>query len=358
MTQASLTEQSARLASVALNLVPEDLEIPLRAVPVRPATESLWHRVETPPGILVSLHSGDDRARIIRLGVRSATPGWSGAWCRWSYTIRRAPDIQGGAALAAQDLLSDDAAVLTLLLMPGERRTATIEFVVALDGETAPGYYDVEIVGTDVEDGSVGIALGTLRLTHPESELLAPLPSIYADPPSRPRKPGQPYEDLPFFARFLLGFEDAADPLRTLVDHRERLFDLREAPSDFLPWLATWVSLVLDQNWPELKRRRLIREAVDLYRWRGTRRGLSRYLEIYTGTIPQIDDQPFQGMRLGPESLLGQGTILGGVAPHSFVVTLAVADPRTVNEQIVRDIVESEKPAHTAYDIRIVHRVD
>jgi hypothetical protein len=114
--------------------------------------------------------------------------------------------------------------------------------------------------------------------------------------------------------------------------------------------------MVLDENWPVLKRRRLIAQAVELYRWRGTKRGLSDYLEIYTGARPTIHDQPYPGMRLGESARLGPGNKLGGVLPHTFVVTLAVPDLTAINEQIVRQIIESEKPAHTAYRLQIVER--
>ncbi len=148
------------------------------------------------------------------------------------------------------------------------------------------------------------------------------------------------------------------EPTNALLALMPEYFDADAAPPDFLPWLGTWVSLALDANWPELKRRRLIKEAVELYRWRGTRWGLSRYLEIYTDNTPEINDRPFEGMRLGASTLLGRDTLLGDVPHHTFVITIGVADPRAVNEQTVRDIIETQKPAHTAYALRIVERAD
>lgn len=357
-TQAALGARRVDFG-VDLNLIPDELDAPLRAVPKPGAlSASLWHRVQGSAGAMVSLWSRDTHLRIVRLTVTSDAPGWNGRWTRWSYAVRRAPELQGGGALDAQDVLSEDGASLILLLLPGEQRTATLEFLPALDGATRTGDYPFTVVLTDADDERSTDTPGRLRLTHPPAGLLDLLPAIYAGPPVSPNARFQPYEEPPFFTRYLRGFEDASEPLRDLLGSRERLFDLHQAPADFLPWLAGWVSLALDENWPELKRRRLIREAVDLYRWRGTRRGLSRYLEIYTGVVPRIDDQPFAGMRLGRESLLGRDTILGGVGAHTFVVTLAVPDPRAVNERIVRDIIESEKPAHAAYDLRIVHRTE
>ena len=316
----------------------------------------LWHRVTPKPGALVSLWSRDDKLHVVRLSARSEAAGWNPRWCQWTYAVRRTPKDLGGDALAAQDLLSKDGMELTLLVLPGEQRSATLEFVAEIDGETYPGNYSFEIVMHDAEDDAVATTPGLLRLRHPPTTLLNYLPAIYSQAPTGPGGRYAPYEDKPFFERFLTGFQDAMEPTQDLLSGLSEYFDADAAPADFLPWLGTWVSLILDDNWPELKRRRLIKEAVELYRWRGTRRGLSRYLEIYTGVIPEINDKPFQGMRLGQNTRLGMETILGDVPPHTFVITLAVNDPRAIKEQILRDIIESEKPAHTAYELRIVTR--
>ncbi|HEX5324773.1 MAG TPA: phage tail protein, partial [Capsulimonadaceae bacterium] len=342
---------ATELGGVTVNLVPDEVEIALRPTPSRPGTSlpcELWHRVTQKPGALVSLWSRDDKLRIVRLTVTSAAYGWSPRWVQWSFAVRHAPEAMGSEAATAQDRAEDDGRALILVLLPGEQRSATLELVPAPES-AATGDYEFDVIVTDLESAASTTAPGLLRLRHPESTLLRFLPAIYAEAARDRREPFTPYEDPPFIGRFLRGFEDAMEPGRTLLDRVDTLFDSDSTPADFLPWLATWVALVLDENWPELKRRRLIREAVQLYRWRGTKKGLSRYLEIYTGIIPEIEDQPFEGMRLGANTLLGQNTTLGGVASHTFVVTLAMSDRRGINEQIVRDIIESEKPAHAGY---------
>ncbi len=227
--------------------------------------------------------------------------------------------------------------------MPSRRRTLT-------------GDYPFEVLAEDVEDGAQDTAPGLLRLRHPAPKMLNYLPAIYREVATADPEAPFLYEDPPFFARYLRGFEDSLSPVQQMLDRAHQLFGAMSTPADFLPWLATWVSLTLDENWPELKRRRLIQEAVHLYQWRGTRYGLSRYLEIYTGIVPEINDQPFAGMRLGPATYLGRETQLGDVPAHTFVVTIAEAPGMRVNERTVRDIIEAEKPAHTAYRLRIVRR--
>jgi phage tail-like protein len=341
-----------------VNVIPDEVEVALTPPPLEMVPESLrpmWHRVVAKPGALVSLRSEHDKLQVVCLSAVSKMEGWNPRWVQWTYAVRQVPKDLGGDALAAQDILTPDKSELTLLVLPGEQRSVTLEFDAWLNGENQTGDYPFDVVATDVESGETFTAPGLLRLRHQETRLLKLLPSIYSQQPTRIDR-FAPFEEKPFFERFLRGFEDALEPTNTLLARMAEYFDADGAPPDFLPWLGTWVSLVLDENWPELKRRRLIKEAVELYRWRGTRRGLLRYLEIYTGIVPEINDHPFQGMRLGPQTLLGIETLLGDVPKHTFVVTIAIPDPKTINEQTVRDIIESQKPAHTAYALRIVER--
>ena len=354
-----LTERQGTALAISVELIPDEVDLALQQVGQVPpeARRPVWHRVETLPHSRVVIQSEDDLLRRVRLSVRSRTSGWKASWVRWSYAVRRTPQDLGGDALAAQDELASDDQTLTLLLLPGERRAATLEFAAVLDGETAPGDYPFEVVLTDVEAGSETAPMaGLLRLRHPTANLLGSLPALYVQELGGAGQGFAPYEDPPFFERFLRGFEDAKEPLNEMLSGLYRYFDADSAPADFLPWLATWVALDLDENWLQLKRRRLIKEAIWLYRWRGTRKGLSRYLEIYSGVKPEINDQPFAGMRLGAGTLLGRDTTLGGVGAHTFVVTLAVPDTSAVSEDTLHLIIESQKPAHTAYDLRIVER--
>ena len=109
-----------------------------------------------------------------------------------------------------------------------------------------------------------------------------------------------------FLGRFLLPFETVLTGLEGLLSTIDRYFAPALTDPEFLPWLATWVTLVLDEEWPEAKRRRLIGEAVKLYQERGTVRGLKRYLKIYTGLEPEIREWRWPGgMQIGVSSQIG-----------------------------------------------------
>ena len=134
---------------------------------------------------------------------------------------------------------------------------------------------------------------------QPRSNYLQYLPAIY-------------HED-PFVGQFLLPFEQVLTGFQLLLSQIDSYFAPAHTDPDFLPWLATWVALVLDEEWDEAKRRQLIAEAVQLYRWRGTVKGLKRYLEIYTGLVPDIRECCWPGgMQIGVASLTA---ILTGIIP-------------------------------------------
>jgi phage tail-like protein len=114
----------------------------------------------------------------------------------------------------------------------------------------------------------------------------------------------------PFLGRFLIPFEHVFAAFEEVLATVDQKFSPALAPAaDFLPWLATWLALVLDEEWDEDKRRRLLAEAMQLYQWRGTVHGLKRYLEIYTGLEPEdIDIRESRwpaGMQIGVTSRIG-----------------------------------------------------
>lgn len=142
-----------------------------------------------------------------------------------------------------------------------------------------------------------------------QSRYLEYLPAIFhADPSEDPAQPPK----ASYLGQFLLPFEEVLIGFEDLLSVIDRYFTPALTPSgtdqDFLRWLAGWVALVLDENWDEAKQRRLIGEAVKLYRLRGMVPGLERYLEIYDDRIaPDIREGRWPaGMQIGVASQIGR----------------------------------------------------
>jgi phage tail-like protein len=161
-----------------------------------------------------------------------------------------------------------------------------------------------------------------------------------------------PFQGDPFMARFLLIFESILGPIERTIDNIACYFDPRVAPAELLPWLASWVGLELDENWPLARQRQLILWAASLHRWRGTRRALREHLRLYTGRTPLIVEN-FDGMRIGQDAVLGLNSQIGGAAPgqHWITVTVLSEQPEELDEGILRHIIELEKPAHVGYTL-------
>jgi len=161
------------------------------------------------------------------------------------------------------------------------------------------------------------------------------------------------YQDDKFMGQFLMIFESIMKPIENSVDSLELYFDPQMTPESILPWLASWLDLALDQTWPMERRRQLVKHSAELYRWRGTRRGLSKYLKIYTGIVPKITEY-IPGMRLHSDTKLGIDTKLGSSGRgHHFTVSLELGANDDVNDDTVRAIIDAQKPAHTHYTLEI-----
>ena len=162
------------------------------------------------------------------------------------------------------------------------------------------------------------------------------------------------YRDDTFMGQFLLIFESIMTPIERTVDNITSYFDPSITPEHILPWLASWLDLSLDPAWPEDKRRELVKSAVELYRWRGTRLGLSEYIRIYTGIEPEIHEYT-PGMMLDGDTRMGSEAQLGsGVDWYHFTVVLPIDKAQKIEHSKVRAIIESQKPAHSTYSLRFV----
>jgi phage tail-like protein len=180
------------------------------------------------------------------------------------------------------------------------------------------------------------------------------------------------YEQDDFMGRFLMLFESFWRPIEQQIDEIHNYFDADMTPARFLPWLASWFDLLLDDNWNESQQRELLNIVIWLYRRRGTRVALQRYLEIFTQEPVEILEKRAKNMSLGPSSRLGVGVALGtSNQPHTFTVKLKlrpIPPPAELDEEegarevarlekqrlaLIHRMIMAEKPAHTSYRLEI-----
>jgi phage tail-like protein len=150
--------------------------------------------------------------------------------------------------------------------------------------------------------------------------------------------------------RLLEVMETMHTPVEEALDGLDRYFDPYRAPDAFVPFLATWVDLgmLLRQGSsqggggeepfsPGVGRlRELVASAAYLSRWRGTRRGLLRFLETASGVSGfAIDDQ------VAAEA--------GALIPYHLQVTAPTA--AQIYDTLIKQIIELEKPAYMTYEL-------
>ena len=195
-----------------------------------------------------------------------------------------------------------------------------------------------------------------------ENQLLQYLPEVYRqDPATR--------DFLLAFEKILLGHADDAitqasiedsETLKNLRGLEQILDDLARhftpgtdetdgAPNEFLPWLSQWVALslrwdvTLDAEINNAIRRSFIARMAQLYRDRGTKKGMKELLAVFTKTSPAevtIDDQ-IPGEPYFFRVLINLEAIKNGDSLKDFERTLELA----------HSVIRLEKPAHTRYQL-------
>jgi phage tail-like protein len=126
--------------------------------------------------------------------------------------------------------------------------------------------------------------LDTVEIEFPRISLRRYLPAVFGEEPT----------SADFTDRFLSLFDTTLRSIETEVDEQAKFYDPLSTPSernpkagiDFLNWLASWIGVTLDRNWPEEKRRKFLKEAGRLFDLRGTREGLWRELLLFLEIDP------------------------------------------------------------------------
>ncbi len=207
----------------------------------------------------------------------------------------------------------------------------------------------------------------SLRVHYPRCSYLRQyLPAVYQ----------QELASQQFLDQFLANPEGTFTTVEGLIAQAQTLFDVRTVPTEALDWLADWFGLALEPGWSDYQRRLLIAQAPYFFQRRGTQVGLLQaiLLTLYPEFGPRLfrDDvaqlcptvriverfltRRRSGVAAGdptdPELTLTSDIQADArVRAHRFTVLLPTPlAPST--ENLVKRIIELEKPAHTAFTIK------
>ena len=153
-------------------------------------------------------------------------------------------------------------------------------------------------------DGQSTPAIGRIVVEFPRVSLRRYLPGVYGMGPI----------SADFTDRFTALFDTTLRSIESRIDTAHELFDPSTAPAerpraktregqpvvDVLTWLASWIGVTLDRQWPEAIRRALLKRATKLYGQRGTVAGLRDLLLTFLGFDRAECDDACPQMRCFP----------------------------------------------------------
>jgi phage tail-like protein len=156
------------------------------------------------------------------------------------------------------------------------------------------------------------------------------------------------YADDQFAVRLTGALDQVLAPVINTIDCVHSYLDPMLAPEDFVRWLAGWFGVVLDESWSIPAQRRLVTEAVELYRMRGTMTGLRRHLEAV------VDGEVF---------ITESGSVSISVRPrpdppvdvrHWVHVRVRPEPGATVSEAAIEAVIRAAKPVHVVHVLEVV----
>lgn len=178
------------------------------------------------------------------------------------------------------------------------------------------------------------------------------LPAVYRDRTRVARdRPGAAQAGEPFAMRFVAGLEDVLDPIVAMLDLLAAHLDVGCAPDDFVAMLGEWLGLELDagvESDPErllAAHRRLVDQATEITRHRGTRKGLMRLLKLgFEDLALEVDDS----------GGVTWSTDTSRLQPAADPVLTVVHPPTAAAERVaaIRRVVEDVRPAGVALEQR------
>jgi phage tail-like protein len=166
-----------------------------------------------------------------------------------------------------------------------------------------------------------------------------------------PRRPDWLIGQLPvgmlqsdFFVRFVSIFQELGGSLMDDADLIDHVADSTVTPVPMLGHLASWIGVdTIDASLPEQLQRLILSSSAKALAHRGTRRGLTGYLEMLSGADAHVEE--------------GGGVWAEGEAPGDVAwVRMTVAATGHLSEDEFVAIVRDEIPAHVRAELWVGDR--
>jgi len=194
-------------------------------------------------------------------------------------------------------------------------------------------------------DGTQTPRISGIDVHGPRRSSLADLPAPFREDP----------ESAAFLDRFLSYFDTVFAEISARHRSTPALFDPMAVPAGpFLAWLASWFDITFLPTWPEATRRRMVAEAIAMYRRRGTIAGLRQMLQWHTG-LPEPVPAIIEHFRVTTPIYIAGGALAPTAPAHAFTIVLpASAAPDDDARLTLERVIAAAIPAHTRYELRLV----
>ncbi|RQG88000.1 hypothetical protein EA462_14175 [Natrarchaeobius halalkaliphilus] len=207
----------------------------------------------------------EHREQLRRVGI-------DGLWDVIEYTPTALADVVSDLSVGRADTWIDEAREQLRFVFEnrGDTQGATGPDDLLL--EDATGRY-LHVMVRLVGNRHSSPQIHALEAYCPRQSYLRYLPDIY-------RQAGQRDD---FLARYLSIFETVFTDIEANISRSTQYIDAYEIPKDYFPWLNRWFGgeAVLGRAWPETAQRELLERSTELYKLRGTRRGMLELIGLY-----------------------------------------------------------------------------
>lgn len=180
------------------------------------------------------------------------------------------------------------------------------------------------------------IEFDRIQIYFPRQSWISYLPEVY-----------QSEDKNMFMERFLAIYQTMHEELNNEIKNIPYLIDVENAEQEFLLWLAQWLDIAESYVWSKEQLRNLLKNAVRLYKMRGTCQAVREFIMLYTNGVEPYIVENFRIEQYKNKSNKVLMERLYGNNPYQFQVIVKEENVPTIREyQTLTKIIDEVKPAY------------
>lgn len=180
------------------------------------------------------------------------------------------------------------------------------------------------------------INIKKIKVCFPKISWISYLPEVYQSED----------KDL-FLERFLAIFQTMYEEVNQEIKEVPYLMDLDGTDKKFLEWMAKWLDIAECYMWSEEQLRTLLKNALKLYKIRGTRKAVSEFVKIYCG-----GEEPYIVENFQVRNKLNH--LYEDNAYKFYVIVKEEYIPSVREYQTLNKIIEEVKPAYMELELIVL----